>query len=122
EEGLDELIKAIHDNLNTVKQIKFSMDAKAYSEDFLETKKKACYKFIYLGSSLAAANGINPIPVVDITVDLSILTGIFERIRKSFGLNKEIIEENKPLYNERLLAIANNVLKYSTKTAITKLL
>jgi GTP-binding protein EngB required for normal cell division len=122
EVGLDDLTKAIYDNLNTVKQIKFSLDAKAYSEDFLETKKKACYKFIYLGSSLAAANGINPVPVVDITVDLSILTGIFERIRKSFGLNKEIIEENKPLYNESLLAVANNVLKYSTKTAITKLL
>ncbi|WP_404332090.1 GTPase [Mesobacillus maritimus] len=122
EEGLDDLTQAIYENLNSVKQIKFSLDAKAYSEDFLEKKKKACYKFIYLGSSLAAANGINPIPLVDITVDLSILTGIFDRIRKSFGLSKEIIEDNKPLYNERLLSIVNNVLKYSTKTAITKLL
>ena len=122
EEGLDELIKAIYDNLNTIKQIKFSMDTKAYSEDFLETKKKACYKYIYFGSTLAAANGVNPIPLVDITVDLTILTGVFDRIRKAFGLSQHIIEENKPLYNERLLTIANNILKYSTKTAITKLL
>lgn len=122
EEGLDDLTKAIYDNLNTVKKIKFSLDAKAYSEDFLETKKKACYKYIYLGSTLAAANGVNPIPLVDISVDLSILTGVFDRIRKSFGLSQQIIEENKPLYNERLLTIANKILKYTTKTAITKLL
>lgn len=116
-QGIKELSDAIYKNINDAQKAKWVMSAKAYSLEFLEMKKEACQKYVYVASGVAAANAINPIPGVDIGVDLSILVGLFKKIRDSYGLNDEKLK-SKEYTIPSLVPLANNVLKYATTEGI----
>lgn len=89
--GLKELTEAIFRILEPAKKDKWVRQAKAYSREFLEKKRNACEKYVALGAVTSAANGLNPIPGVDVAVDMSVMFKLFSEIRKSFGLNDEVL-------------------------------
>lgn len=121
EEGLGELIDEIYAHLSASKQAKWERNAKAYSLDFLLRKKKACEKLLLMHSAAAAANGLNPVPGLNIAVDAGILQKLLEQIRKSFDLTEDRIRTGAKIVPS-LASAANNVLKSVTFQGIIQLL
>jgi len=66
-------------------------------------------------------NGINPIPGVDIGVDVGILLTLFMQIRKSYGLTEEKLKLNEGLI-PTIAPLVNNIIKYGSKEGIVYLL
>jgi len=118
--GFDELEKAIKTNLEPSKKERWSRTAKAYTEEALEVKKVACKSLIKIRAGLAAVNGINPIPGVDIAVDIGILIELFSEIRKNYGLTDEKINNSE--YIKNLGPLANTIIKASSQEGIMQLL
>lgn len=117
EKGIGELSEAIYKNIGTAQKAKWIKSAKAYSFEFLEMKKDACEKYVYLASGAAAANAINPIPGVDIGVDISVLVSLFATTRNSYGLTDEKLK-SKEYAVPTLAPLVNKVIKYASKEGI----
>lgn len=115
--GLKELSEAIFRNLDTTKRSKWIETAKAYSTSFLDKKKKLCEKAVYISAGLAATNGINPIPGFDVSIDITVLLGLFHKIRNIFGLSDDVLKSKQVA----ILKIAN-VMKFVTKEGLIFLL
>lgn len=93
--GLNELNNEILNNLDQAKSERWVRGAKAYSEEFLAAKKAACEKTVALAAGSSAANGINPVPGVDVAVDLGILVAMFTKIRDYYGLEESSVKSLK---------------------------
>lgn len=119
--GFDKLQELILENLEPAKKERWARGSKAYSFDFLNSKKEACEKYIYLASGVAAVNALNPIPGADIAVDLSVLIKLFTSIRSSYGLTDEKLKGIE-IAIPAIAPLANNVIKYATKEGILFLL
>ncbi|MCC3375302.1 GTPase domain-containing protein [Cohnella sp. REN36] len=117
-EGLAELVDAIYAALDPAKRDKYARSAKAYSMAHLQAKREACEKAVYKYAGLAAANGLNPIPGVNVGVDISIMLKLFADVRSAYGLTDEKVNKLIP----SLLPLGKRVLDYSTKEGITLLL
>jgi len=119
--GINNLSEAIFKNIDSANKAKWAKSSKAYSIEFLEEKKKACETYVYTASGVAAVNGINPIPGVDIGVDISVLLGLFASIRNSYGLTDEKLKSKEALV-PALAPMVNNIIKYGSKEGIMFLL
>lgn len=120
--GLDALNTEIQSNLDGIKKDRWLRSAKAYSQEFLDAKKTACEKYVTYASLAAAANGINPIPGVDISVDLAVLMKLFKEIRNDYGLNDEFLSNLKSSTIPVVGRLANNVVEYAAKEGLLMLL
>jgi small GTP-binding protein len=121
--GLDSLQQEIHHNLDPAKAERYARSAKAYSAEFLEQKKEATKKYVAIAAAASAANAINPIPGVDISVDVSILLGLFKSIRDSYGLSEDNLRLVSTTTTYPAIArMANTVLSTYTKTGVLALL
>ena len=120
--GLDQLITEIQSNLDGAKRERWTRSAKAYSEAFLAEKKQVCEKYVAIAAGAAAANGINPIPGADISVDLGILFGLFKQIRECYGLSDEGMASLKKSTIPVVAQLANNTVKFATKEGLFLLL
>ncbi|QTA81289.1 Interferon-inducible GTPase domain-containing protein [Desulfonema limicola] len=115
--GIKELSEAIYRNIDEAQKAKWVKSAKAYSFEFLEMKKQACQKYVFVASGAAATNALNPIPGVDIGIDISVLVGLFASIRKNYGLTDEKLK-SKEYTIPTLTPLINNVIKYATTEGI----
>lgn len=110
--GLTELNDAIMDHLDKAKQDRWARGAKAYSQAFLDEKRAACRKHVWLAAGLSAANALVPVPGLPVAVDIGILLKLFQEIREDFGL---VTEQRGTM--ERLLPTAQpmiqNIMKYT---------
>ncbi|MFD0050214.1 GTPase [Actinomycetes bacterium NPDC127524] len=116
--GFDVLQEAITQSLKPAQREKYTRYAKAYTMDHLEAKKEECKKLVVRYAAIAAANGINPIPGVDVSVDFSVMLKLFSDIRKSYGLNDEKISK----LEGAMLPLAKKVLDYATREGVALLL
>jgi len=119
--GIRELSESIYTNIDSANKVKWVKSAKAYSIEFLEEKKKSCETYVYTASGAAAVNGINPIPGVDIGIDVSVLLGLFASIRNSYGLTDEKLKSKEVLI-PTLAPMVNNIIKYGSKEGVLYLL
>ena len=123
--GIGELSKQIWillGNINERKQEVWARSAKAYSKDFLEEKRRACEKLVALYAALSAANTLNPIPGLDISVDLGILIALFKSVRDNYGLTDESLELAKNLFGPAAAQFINNIIGFATKDGLIQLL
>lgn len=120
--GIDNLNIAIEEHLDEAKRERWARSAKAYSTRFLEEKKAACEKLVYIAAGAAAANGINPIPGADIAVDVTIIAKLFKEIRENYGLNENKLISLKESSIPIVGRLANNVVQYIAKEGIIMLL
>ena len=118
--GIDKLNRAIAGVLDEAKQERFYRDAKAYSEEFLNAKKKACEHHVALAAGASALNGLNPVPGVDIAVDITILVKLFSQLRSAFGLSDAILHDKR--WMSKLTPVAGKVLQYVSREGIILLL
>ena len=74
---VEKLILDIEQSLPEWKRVRFAMAAHAYSAETLRTKREAAEKIVGIHAWLAAANALNPIPGLDIGVDVGLLDAAF---------------------------------------------
>ena len=91
-DGLDKLTEGIYDllgDIDSAKQEMWAKSAKAYSQKSLDEKKRACEKFVAIAAGTSAVNGFNPVPGVDIAVDVGILVRLNKQLKDYYGLTDE---------------------------------
>ncbi|MEF8759172.1 MAG: GTPase [Candidatus Accumulibacter sp. UW25] len=120
--GIDALSAEIEKNLSEAKRERWARGAKAYSTRFLQEKKVACEKYVSYAAGAAAANGINPVPGVDVAVDISIIMKLFKEIRDDYGLSDNFLTSLKKSSIPVVGRLANNVIQYAAKEGILMLL
>jgi uncharacterized protein (DUF697 family) len=120
-EGIADLSSSIARLLDGAKYERFVRGAKAYSREFLEQKLKSCDRFVALAAASSAVNAINPIPGLDVAVDMSVLLGLFKKIRSAYGLTDERLRA-KDIATPALAQLANNVIKYGAEDGVMALL
>src|SRR5262249_3933586 len=89
---MERLILDIRASLPEWKQVRFIMAAHAYGTATLAKKREAAEKLVGIHTGLAAANALNPLPGLDVSVDLGILTAMNRYIISTYGLSKDQIE------------------------------
>lgn len=72
-----------------MKQAKFTLLVAAYTEEMLRHKRKAVEWMVVVHAATAALNGLNPIPGLDIAVDLAMLTNMANMVVSAYGLRPE---------------------------------
>jgi len=120
--GLDKLNTEIQDNLEGAKKERWARSAKAYSHTFLISKKNACEKYVSLAAATAAVNGVNPVPGLDVSLDLAVLMKLFSEIRDCYGLDEDHLSDLKKSTVPVVSRLANNVVKYAAKEGLLMLL
>jgi GTP-binding protein EngB required for normal cell division/uncharacterized protein (DUF697 family) len=89
-EGLGDLVIGIFNNLADAKKSRWIRNAEAYSEDILQKKDAHAEDLIRLYAGLSAVNGLNPIPVGDVTIDIGILLRLFDQLRVVYGIPEDV--------------------------------
>lgn len=120
--GLDRVNAEIQNRLDDAKKERWVRGAKGYSIDFLNAKKLACEKYVSRAAAVAAANGINPVPGLDISIDIGILVTLFREIRESYGLSDDYLAFLEKSAVPMVGQLANSVVKYAAKEGILLLL
>ena len=119
--GFDVLQKEIFAVLDESKRSRWVKSSKAYSFDFLEKKKEEARKMTIRYAGISAANGLNPVPGLDVSVDITTLLALFKKIREIYGLTDDSIEKFK-IISPSSLQMINSVVKVATKQGLLILL
>lgn len=121
-EGLDGLDMAIGNNLDDAKKERWERSAAAYTKEALDNKRRIAEKQVIRYAGLSAANSLNPIPGVNVAVDIGVLVKLFKEIRESYGLSEEKVQSIDNIVTPAVLQTANNIFSYATKDGIFVLL
>lgn len=100
---LSSLLRDIQKTLSDLKKKRFIADMSAYSQDALEKKNELIDELIPIYASLSAANGLNPIPGLDIAVDVGILVKLGFEVAGIYGINEEGIKYATELLNPKFI-------------------
>lgn len=132
ESGFDILSKEIENNIEPAKKERWIKSSKALTEEHLKQKYESAKNDILIYSGIACANVLNPIPGIDISVDIGILFKLLKNIKEIFGLSDFKIDkyskilDNKSLYflksltNSTYKDIIISILKNSSKKIVFK--
>lgn len=114
---LSKLIEDIKQNLIGIKKQRFMADVAPLNEQILIEKSVIAKKAVAYGAYSAAANGINPIPGLDISLDITILLTMSKAIQNIYGLDEKSIDElSKRIGNNaNFTIIKTRVAQYATK-------
>lgn len=88
EYDLSQLLDDIYSSLGRIKQQRFIADINITSQKILAKKKELASKIVGTHAALSAVNGINPIPGLDIGVDISLLTRMATHVRDIYCLGE----------------------------------
>lgn len=86
----------------------------------LEAIREDCYSSVNRYAILGAANAINPIPGLDISVDAGLCLRMMADMRARFGLSKEA--EEKLRHYDVLVPLVKKVFDFATKQGVMILL
>jgi predicted GTPase len=89
---LEALVGDISEALDDIKRVRFIAQAAVLGKETLEAKQQAAAKIVSYYAIAAAANGINPIPGIDIAVDVGILITMSKSIVSCYGLMEDQVE------------------------------
>lgn len=119
--GLDELERAIKDQLDPAKQERWVRAAKAYSREFLAEKKNLCQQRVMWSAAVSAAGGSIPIPGANFAVDVPAMLSLFRFIRETYGLTDRVLA-TKEFAVPALVPLVNSVVKYASTEGVLLLL
>jgi len=113
---LEALLEAIAEALDGVKRQRFYADMAAVGEEGLKRKREVLEKLLPYYAGAAAANGLNPIPGLDIAADLTILLKFANEVASAYGLDKKSMDfVVRMLGPERVPAIAAKIAQFTAK-------
>lgn len=123
---LNKLLEDIYSKLDDIKRKRFLIDIAITSKSILKKKRILADDIVQKSSWAAAANGLNPIPGVDVAVDMGIIYKMSEIISKLFGLTQENLDFFNSLNNKNIKIVvakaSQYLIKYVGKEAIMVLL
>lgn len=122
------LIKDISENLPEIKKGKFISESAAYSEEAIRAKKETIIEIAKRYAYLSAVNGLNPVPGINVAVDVGILSKLTQTVLKSYGLVDSSIadyikrsEENGKIRGT-IQGVSKWAAQYATEAGIKQLL
>lgn len=89
---LEKLILDVRAALPEWKQVRFMLAARAYGVQTLARKREAAEKVIGIYAGLSAANALNPVPGLDIGLDIGLLTSMSRQVIAAYGLTPQQME------------------------------
>lgn len=124
---LKALLNDISDTLDGLKRTRFIADMAAYGEDALEKKRKVATEQIPNYAGLAAVNGLNPVPGLDVAADIAVLLRLGQQVANIYGLTNRQFEYVKRLLGPKAVPslfakMAQFTAKYLAKEGIILLL
>lgn len=124
---LGALLNDISNNLGGLKRERFIADMAAYGDDALKKKRAVATERIPLYAGLSAANGLNPVPGLDVAADIAVLLKFGQEVAHIYGLTRNQFEFIKRLLGPKvvpsiLTKIAGFTAKYLAKEGIVILL
>lgn len=119
--GLGALEKAILERLEPAKQERWVRAAKAYSQEFLEEKKRVCSQRVNWSAAVAAASGTVPIPGANFAIDIPVLLALCHFIRETYDLTDRALA-TKDFAIPALAPLVNSVVKYASTEGVVLLL
>lgn len=119
-EGLPELERAVYERLEDARQHRWVCATKAYTEDHLARKRAACERIVLRYAGLAAANGVDPVPGLDLAVDLGLLLKMFAEIRRTYGLSDAALHKLERM--PTVATAAQKILGALTREGVKRLL
>lgn len=125
----EKLMDDIAKSLGGMKAHRFRTSAKAWTEKAVKAKRASAEEIVSIYAALAAANGLNPIPGLDISLDLGLLIKMGREVTETYGLDDESIEQSGRVGkadNARIAAIKQKVAqvvgRYVAREGVLKLL
>ena len=117
----------ISEALSGIKRSRFIADMASYTEESLKKKRELALELMPLYAGLAAANGLNPIPGLDIAADIALLVKMGDAVAQIYGLTSKQFEYIKRLLGPNavpglLAKIAQFAAKYLAREGILMLL
>ena len=76
---------------------------------------------MWTAAAASAANALNPVPGVDVSVDVGILVAMVAQVRRIYGLDDETLTTYSHVAGP-IAALAQQVLRYAGRDAIVALL
>lgn len=127
EYDLSKLLEDIYGSLSAFKKERFIADINITSERLLEEKREIANKIVSRYSALAAANGLNPIPGLDISVDIALMMKMSKHVQEIYGLTEEQQEYNSQFLDKKhvkafLTKISQYGARYGAKDGLMILL
>lgn len=117
--GFEELKDNIFtSSIDEVKMGKIIAVFKADSIQDLDRKRAKCLNDIDVYAWAVAANALNPIPGVDVSIDLAAFYKMAKDIRETFGLDETVIEKYMTILGPVGKNLGDKVLEYLTKEGI----
>lgn len=105
-------------SIDEVKMGKIIAVFKADSIQDLDRKRAKCLNDIDVYAWAVAANALNPIPGVDVSIDLAAFYKMAKDIRETFGLDETVIEKYMTILGPVGKNLGDKVLEYLTKEGI----
>jgi len=110
------LLADISTSLEGLKRERFVADMAAYSKQALGKKRQVANERIPLYAGLAAANGINPIPGLDVSADIGILIRLGSEVANIYGLTSNQFAFVKRLLGSNALpSLLSKITQFATK-------
>lgn len=97
---------ALGGELSDRKRDKFVFAAQAYTEEQLGKKREVASRYVKIFAGLAAANGFNPVPGVDIAADIAIVLNMNNWVLKCYKLDEGTLER---VYGKGLTGVPSAV-------------
>lgn len=121
------LLNDVSDALTGIKRDRFVADMASYSEETLKKKREVALELMPLYAGLAAANGLNPIPGLDIAADIALLLKMGDAVAQIYGLTSKQFEYIKRMVGPNVLPgllakVAQFAAKYLAKEGIVLIL
>ncbi len=109
-------------NINEVKKSKLAAAFKAETLEDIETKRTMCLDDVTTYAWAGAANALNPVPGVDVSVDVGIFYKMMKDIRDVFGLGSDEELKKYEVLGPVAKQLINRVLEYATKEGIIQVI
>lgn len=120
--GIEALKRAIYKmDFDDVKKSKIVASFKATCLEDLERKRVICRNNLDMYAYAAAANGLNPLPGVDISVDLGVFYSMLKDIRETFGITDEQKIKRYEILGPTAKKLIDEVCQYMVENYANKL-
>lgn len=119
------LLDHIAESQTGVKKDKFVAGMAVWSKKAIEQKRRIAQKIVSWSSVTSAANGLNPIPGLDVSIDAGILVNMVKQINNIYGLSEQqlkYVEKAVPNLMDapEYQGIKQGILKLIAKYAATE--
>ena len=121
-EGVADLAQDIENHLDSAKRERWIRSAKAHTVESLANKREIAEKHIAWASAVSVANAFNPVPGVDLAVDLGTLLSLLHSIRADFGLDDDEALKLKANVIPVVQPLVDKLVKWSTREGLFLLL